>query len=112
MTLKQRIRYLLDGLADDAWLTGAEIRARLGGHAGAVGSAITLMYQSEQLERRGSFPNYEYRAGERPVVAVGRGSKPRLRTGFMYLARLEREDPAAYAKAVAEDQERACETAT
>jgi hypothetical protein len=99
MNLKERIRFLTDGLAEGAWLSTAEIRLRVGGHAGAVSSAISEMYQSEQLERRGTNPpGCEYRSGSRPVVAVGRGSRPRARTGFQHLARLERENPAEWAR--------------
>lgn len=107
MTLKQRIRLLTDSLPKGRWLSTAEIRAHVGSTSGAVGTAISQMHQAEQLVRRGTNPpGCEYRSGPRPVVAVGRGSRPRARFGFMHLARLRESDPEAYEKEIAADRGR------
>lgn len=110
MTLKQRIRYLTDGLRAGCWLSFADIRERLPGEPyDSIATALGQMYRSEQLRRRGSRKCFEYRSGRRPVVAKkrGRAAKAPEQRGFMALARLRESDPAAYAKAVAVDRRRA-----
>lgn len=109
MTLKQRIRFLTDGLARGAWLSFQDFRERMPGVSyDSIASALGQMYRSEQLLRRGDRKSYQYRSGPRPVLKKARGRIPRSAAalGFMALARLEKTDPAAYAKAVAEAERR------
>lgn len=109
MTLKQRIRYLCDGLRAGEWLTLADFRERLGGSGNSIATAVSQMAVRDQLKRRGNRKSYAYRSGTRPVVEKRKGVAPKTaaRLGFMALARLERTDPAAYAKAVAGNRRRA-----
>lgn len=105
MTLKQRIRYLCDGLAADQWLSLDDFRERLSDVSPkGIATYLSKMHRDEQLKRRHCARQFEYRSGARPVVKKAKGAMPRERLGFMALARLEREDPAAYRKAVAADR--------
>lgn len=107
MTLKQRVRYVMDGLAPGVWLTTSGIFERLTDTTYAsVQTVITAMYRADQLRRRGNPPRCEYRAGRKPVVPKKFGRPARQRMGFQALARLEKSDPAAYAAFVAADQKR------
>lgn len=99
MTLKQRIRYIVDGLAKRQWLRLSEIQERLlPASRNAVASNVGTMFRAEQLIRRRSGHSFEYRAGRKPVVPMIFGTVPRVRTGFQYLARLEKENPAEWAR--------------
>lgn len=106
MTLKQRIRELCESLGPDEWLTAREIAERLTGDPAAVATLVWGMHNAGQLERDGTRCHYVYRAGSERVRATTRGRRARIRTGFMYLSRLRESDPAAYERAVAEDQGR------
>lgn len=94
VTLKQRIRFILGGLEPRAWMTFEEIRNRLPGVSYlSIASTLTNMATVEQVRRRGKRGSYTYRSGTRPVTDAKRsGRRPRIRTGFQYLARLERTE--------------------
>jgi hypothetical protein len=101
MNLKQRIRYLCDGLRAGQWLTVADLLERMPNTTiDTVGVYVGQMFQVEQLKRKRIGRVYGYRSGPRPVEEKTPGRPKSQRLGFMALARLERDDPAAYAKVV------------
>lgn len=98
MTLKERIRYICEALEKGVYLSVREIADKLAVPYGSVASLITKMHLSGQLKRAGKRLSYRYRAGRSAVTAGKRGRLPRIRTGFKYLARLEKENPAEWAR--------------
>jgi hypothetical protein len=112
LRLCERIRAVTDALGVNEWLTPERLYANLAEPkpaAKVVCTEMCRMIAVEALERRGKRGAYEYRSGPKPISDKRHWRKgshmPHTRArGFMALARLELEDPEAYAKAIAIDR--------
>jgi hypothetical protein len=108
MRLRLLIRKITDALPKGRWIRAAAIADKLPEeNRNSVISVLMRMERRGELKRRGTAKNYEYRSGDTPVTSrkSQKAPRPPERMGFAALARLEREDPKAYARFV--DRERA-----
>jgi hypothetical protein len=112
-SLRQRIRDLTDSLPEGEWLRAGEILRRLPApkphDVGIVTAVLKQMVDSEIMVRRGTRQLFEYRSGTAPIIdgRLLRKGVPQREThhrGFAALARLERDDPEAWARETANDR--------
>lgn len=114
MSMRHDVRAVTDALPVGEWTRIDSIYAALPEPKPSYESLPGLLKSMTalgMLERRGergrkNAPGYEYRSGPQPVTDLrnerrGKRMEHTKQLGFMALARLEREDPAEYARQVA-----------